>query len=409
MTDSSSTILPPLVLKRHEEGRIRSGHCWVFSNEVDTTRTPLTAIEAGAAVRVLDNRERFLGHALFNPHALICARVMSRVEDEPIDEMLIARRLRGALALRERYVGGAHYRLVYGESDGLPGLVVDRYGDVLVGQIATLAMEQRRGQIESALKATLGDARLVWKNDGNARDLENLPRELIAPEGVIPETLDVAEAGLKFQVPLADGQKTGWFYDQWANRALLRSLLQAPKASGQKSGARVLDVCSYVGGWAVSALAAGAGSALCVDSSATALDWAQRNARANGLELAVSRGDAFDVLADLASSAERFDVLIVDPPAFVKRRKDLPQGAAAYRKLNHLALQLAADDALLVSCSCSWHLPTEALPELLQSAAQHAGRTLRLIASGGQSPDHPVHPAMPETRYLKAVFGHVSR
>jgi 23S rRNA (cytosine1962-C5)-methyltransferase len=189
----------------------------------------------------------------------------------------------------------------------------------------------------------------------------------------------------------------------------LRSLLQAPKASGQKSGARVLDVCSYVGGWAVSALAAGAGSALCVDSSATALDWAQRNARANGLELAVSRGDAFDVLADLASSAERFDVLIVDPPAFVKRRKDLPQGAAAYRKLNHLALQLAADDALLVSCSCSWHLPTEALPELLQSAAQHAGRTLRLIASGGQSPDHPVHPAMPETRYLKAVFGHVSR
>jgi 23S rRNA (cytosine1962-C5)-methyltransferase len=409
MTDSSSTILPPLVLKRHEDSRIRSGHCWVFSNEVDTARTPLSAIEPGAAVRVLDSRERFLGFALFNPHALICARVMSRAEDEPIGPELFVRRLRSALALRERYVGGVHYRLVYGESDDLPGLVVDRYGDVLVGQIATLAMEKRRGEIESALKATLAGTRLVWKNDGNSRDLENLPRELIAPEGDLPATLDVMEAGLRFQVPLADGQKTGWFYDQWANRALLRSLLRAQQVSGHNRATRVLDVCSYVGGWAVSALAAGVSSALCVDSSATALDWAQRNARANGLELAATKGDAFDVLAELAKAGERFDVLIVDPPAFVKRRKDLPQGAAAYRKLNQLALQLAADNALLVSCSCSWHLPAEALPELLQSAAQNAGRTLRLIASGGQSPDHPVHPAMPETRYLKAVFGHVSR
>ncbi len=409
MTDSSSTNLPPLVLKRHEDARIRSGHCWVFSNEVDVSRTPLSGIEPGAAVRVLDNRERFLGHALFNPHALICARVMSRAEEEPIGPGLLARRLRAALALRERYVGGAHYRLVYGESDDLPGLVVDRYGDVLVGQIATLAMEMRRGEIEAALRATLPGARLVWKNDGNSRELENLPRELVAVEGAVPPTLDVMESGLRFQVPLADGQKTGWFYDQWANRLLLRSLLRARQAAGQGHGPRVLDVCSYAGGWAISALAAGASSALCVDSSATALDWAQRNARANGLQLEVGKGDAFDVLAELGRAGERFDVLVVDPPAFVKRRKDLPQGAAAYRQLHQLALQLANDDALLVSCSCSWHLPTEALPELLQSAAQHAGRTLRLIASGGQSPDHPVHPAMPETRYLKAVFGHVSR
>ena len=408
MTDSSSTNLPSLVLKRHEDARIRSGHCWVFSNEVDTSRTPLSAVEPGAAVRVLDSRERFLGHALVNPHALICARLMSRLEEEPIGPGLLERRLRSALAMRERYVGGVHYRLVYGESDDLPGLVVDRYADVLVGQIATLGMELRRGEIEAALAATLPGTRLVWKNDGNARELENLPRELIAPAGV-PETLEVLEAGLRFQVPLADGQKTGWFYDQWANRALLRALLGRQKSVWQSGGARVLDVCSYAGGWAVSALAAGATTALCVDSSATALEWAQRNARANGQQIAVQRGDAFDVLAQLGKDGERFDVLVVDPPAFVKRRKDLPQGAAAYRKLNQLALQLAAENALLVSCSCSWHLPAEALPELLQSAAQHAGRTLRLIASGGQSPDHPVHPAMPETRYLKAVFGHVSR
>jgi 23S rRNA (cytosine1962-C5)-methyltransferase len=401
MTETAGTALPLLVLKRREDLRIRAGHCWVFSNEVDTARTPLSGIEAGAAVRVVDHRERFLAHALCNPHALICARVMSRDESQPITAALFEQRLRSALALRERYVGGRHYRLVYGESDDLPGLVVDRYGDVLVGQIATLAMEQRRDVIEGALRAVLGPLLLVWKNDGGARDLESLPREVSATGGDLPASLEVIEAGLRFAVPLAEGQKTGWFYDQWSNRALLRTLL--------KPGARVLDVCSYVGGWAVSAMAAGASSAECVDSSALALEWAQRNAAANGVSLSARRGDAFEVLAAMAAEHRQFDVLIVDPPAFVKRSKDLPQGTAAYRKLTQLALRLAARDALLVSCSCSWHLPSEALPELLQSAATHVGCNLRIIARGGQSVDHPVHPAMPETRYLKAVFAHVSR
>jgi 23S rRNA (cytosine1962-C5)-methyltransferase len=171
----------------------------------------------------------------------------------------------------------------------------------------------------------------------------------------------------------------------------------------------VLDVCSYVGGWAVSALAAGASAALCVDSSAHALEAASANAVRNGFTLETSRGDAFDVLAALHAEGRRFDVLVVDPPAFVKRRKDLPKGEAAYRKLNQLALQLATDEALLVSCSCSWHLPAARLPELLQSAATYVDRQLGIIAQGGQSPDHPVHPAMPETRYLKALFARVSR
>jgi 23S rRNA (cytosine1962-C5)-methyltransferase len=401
MTETASTDLPLLVLKRHEDLRIRSGHCWVFSNEVDTARTPLSAIEPGAAVRVVDHRERFLAHALCNPHALICARVMSSIESLPISPALFEARLRSALALRERYVGGSHYRLVYGESDGLPGLVIDRYGEVLVGQIATLAMQCRRELIEQALRAVFGPLLLVWKNDGGARELESLPKELSAVGGELPASLEVVEAGLRFAVPLRDGQKTGWFYDQWSNRAHLRTLL--------RPGARVLDVCSYVGAWAVSAMAAGAASAECVDSSAVALEWAQRNAATNGVAVSVWRGDAFEVLAAMAAEGRQFDVLIVDPPAFVKRRKDLPQGAAAYRKLNQLALKLAASEALLVSCSCSWHLPSEALPELLQSAASHAGRSLRIIGNGGQSADHPVHPAMPETRYLKAVFAHVSR
>lgn len=395
-----------LVLKRHEDRRIRSGHCWVFSNEIDTAATPLTRVPPGAAVQVLDHKRQFLGHALVNPHALICARIASRVEGEPIDETLISARLQSALVLRERHVGGEHYRLVYGESDGLPGLILDRYGDVLVGQIATLGMEQRRDLIEQQVTALLAPSGIVWKNDGNARDLESLPREVrlagaAQPGEGIPEKVVVREAELTFTAPLAEGQKTGWFYDQTTNRAFLGQHL--------RPGARVLDVCSYVGAWGVSAMASGAAHALCVDSSQTALDWAQRNAERNGVNIAVHKGDAFDALEHLHAAGERFDVLVVDPPAFVKRRKDLPRGEAAYRKLNQLALRLATPEALLVSCSCSWHLPAESLPTLLQAAATHEGQTLRIIASGGQSPDHPVHPAMPETRYLKALFCHVSR
>jgi len=406
MNNPSGADLPQLVLKRHEDRRIRAGHCWVFSNEIDTAATPLSAIAPGAAARILDHRRHFLGYALVNPHALICARIASRVESEPIDGSLVALRLKSALAMRERLVGGEHYRLVFGESDGLPGLILDRYGDVIVGQIATLGMEQLRELIEEQLAALLAPAMIVWKNDGNARDLEALPKELrtgghAGPEAVMPDAITVREAGLTFSAPLAGGQKTGWFYDQTANRELLRRHL--------RPGARVLDVCSYVGGWGVSALAAGAAHALCVDSSETALQWAQRNAQSNGVSLAVRKGDAFDTLEQLHAEGERFDVLVVDPPAFVKRRKDLPRGEAAYRKLNQLALRLATPEALLVSCSCSWHLPAESLPVLLQAAASHEGQTLRIFATGGQSPDHPVHPAMPETRYLKALFCHVSR
>jgi 23S rRNA (cytosine1962-C5)-methyltransferase len=400
MTDTPGTAAE-LVLRRHEDKRIRGGHAWVFSNEIDTTATPLGAIAPGAAVRLLDHRRQFLAHALCNPHALICARVVSTVEAQSFGSALLQSRLLRALALRERYVGGAHYRLVYGESDGLPGLVVDRFGEVLVGQIATLAMEQRRELIEQALLELPGVRLLVWKNDGGARDLEALPPELRAVGGELPATVQVVEAGLKFEAPLADGQKTGWFYDQTANRAQLRQFL--------KPGARVLDVCSYVGGWAVSALAAGAQSAVCVDSSQSALDAAQANAVRNGVMIEARRGDAFDVLEALRTEERQFDVLIVDPPAFIKRRKDLPKGEGAYRKLNQLALKLAADDALLVSCSCSWHLSAEVLPQLLQAAAMQAGCELRIIAQGGQSPDHPVHPVMPETRYLKALFGRVCR
>jgi 23S rRNA (cytosine1962-C5)-methyltransferase len=393
--------LPKLMLKRGEDRRLRSGHLWVFSNEVDNDATPLTALAPGALVRVHSDRDQFLGYAYVNPHALICARILSRSPVHPPDRSLIVHRLKMALALRERLYPTPHYRVVFGEADGLPGLVLDRYGDVLVGQIGTVGMETLRGDVEAAVAAVLNPSALVWKHDSSMRDLEQLPKQVITAIGRTPEDLALVEGGARYSVPLASAQKTGWFYDQVANRERWRALL--PR------GARVLDVCSYVGAWAVAALRAGAREALCVDSSEAALATATRNAGANGVSISTLRGDAFDVLDELVRRGERFDAVVLDPPAFIKRKKDVARGEAAYRKLNQIAMRLLERDALLVSCSCSYHMPADDLQGLIQTAARHTSRFAQILHSGGQSPDHPLHPAIPETRYLKAFFCRVTR
>jgi 23S rRNA (cytosine1962-C5)-methyltransferase len=399
--DTESTVVPELRLKRGEDRRINAGHPWVFSNEVDTERTALTSLAAGAAVRLASSHDKFLGYAYVNPHALICARIMSRDPDSPMGASLIVHRLNVALALRQRLSDEPYGRLVFGESDQLPGLVLDRFDDVLVGQIATQGMERLRPAVESAVRKVLNPRVLYWKNDSGARDLEQLPAFSAAAFGEPAAQLRVREAGIDFRAPLAQGQKTGWFYDQTANRALLGRFL--PK------GARVLDVCSYVGAWAITALKHGAGRATCVDTSAAALEFANNNAVAAGFALETIRGDAFEVLKSLHEGGERFDAVILDPPAFIKRRKDIPQGQAAYRKLNQLAMNLLGREGLLVSCSCSYHLPEEQLVIAVQAAARHSAHFAQVVAFGGQSPDHPVHPAIPESRYLKALFCRVSR
>jgi 23S rRNA (cytosine1962-C5)-methyltransferase len=390
-----------LRLKRGEDRRINAGHPWVFSNEVDIARTPLATLAPGAHVRLVSDRDKFLGYAYVNPHSLISARVMSRDPDSPIGVSLIVHRLNVALALRQRLSDEPFGRLVFGESDQLPGLVLDRFDDVIVGQIATAGMEALRPDVEAAVRKVLKPRLLYWKNDSGARELEQLPAFSGAAFGEAGAELRVREAGAEFVAPLAEGQKTGWFYDQTANRALLGRFLP--------EGARVLDVCSYVGAWAVTALKAGASAATCVDSSAAALDFAQRNAAAAGHTVETVRGDAFEVLKTLHEAGERFDAVILDPPAFIKRRKDIPQGLAAYRRLNQLAMNLIGRDGLLVSCSCSYHLEEGQLLIAVQTAARHSARFAQVIAFGGQSPDHPVHPAIPESRYLKALFCRVSR
>ena len=396
-----SSDISILKLKRGEDRRIRSGHLWIFSNEIDNAATPLAGFSAGARARVLSDRDQFLGHAYVNPHALICARIMGRDVDQPLDRALIESRLKVALALRERLSHVPYYRLVFGESDQLPGLVLDRYGDVLVGQIATAGMEVLKADVEAAVKEVLRPTGLFWKNDSGARDLEHLTPSTEVAFGSVPDELQVIESGLHFRAPLAEGQKTGWFYDQTANRQKLIRFLPP--------GARVLDVCSYVGAWAVTALRNGASSARCIDSSQLSLDFAQRNAAENAVTVETMREDAFDALKALHAQGARFDTVILDPPAFIKRKKDIPQGQAAYRKLNQLALDLIDNDGLLVSCSCSYHLAPEDLVSAIQLAGRHTGRFVQILESGGQSPDHPIHPAIPETRYLKAFFCRVTR
>jgi 23S rRNA (cytosine1962-C5)-methyltransferase len=397
-TDVKASVLR---LKRGEERRLAAGHLWVFSNEVDTERTPLTAFVPGQIAQLRSYRDAFLGYAYVNPHTLICARILSHDPAQPVGPELIEQRLKSALALRQR-LGDARYgRWVFGESDLLPGLVLDRYGDLVVGQIATAGMEALRPQIENAVRSVVQPRALFWKNDSAARELEHLSQAAEAAFGDVPAEVEVLESGMSFRAPLAAGQKTGWFYDQSANRARFGRYVAG--------GARVLDVCSYVGAWAVTALHAGAARALCVDSSVLALECAQANAGRNGVAVETQRADAFDALKALAAQGERFDAVVLDPPAFIKRKKDIPQGQAAYRKLNQLALTLIADEGVLVSCSCSYHLAAEELLNAIQSAARHSARFVQVLEPGAQSPDHPLHPAIPETRYLKAFFCRVTR
>jgi 23S rRNA (cytosine1962-C5)-methyltransferase len=392
---STQLELPELRLKRGEDRRLAAGHLWVFSNEVDTARTPLTAFEPGALCRIVSDRDKFLGYAYVNPRSLISARILGRSTAHPPDKSLFVHRLQVAQSLRRSLYPKPFYRLVYGESDGLPGLVLDRFGDVIVGQIATAGMEALRPAIEAAVKKVIAPTALVWKNDAGVREMEGLPDYVETVFGSAPESVVVEEGGVNFQVPLGSGQKTGWFFDQAANRSALRKYV---------GGARVLDVFSYLGAWGLGALKAGATEATCVDSSAAALELLQASAAANGLKPNVIKGDAFDALEKLHAEGRRFDVVIVDPPAFIKRKKDVPKGEAAYKRLNQLAMQLLDRDGILVSCSCSYHLEPDHLLTAIQRGARHLGRFAQVVEVGGQAPDHPIHPAIPETRYLKAFF-----
>ena len=388
--------LPSLRLKANAERRLRAGHLWVYSNEVDVAATPLSLFQPGDQAILEMAGGKPLGIVAVSPQNLICARLVSRDVRHPLDKSLLVHRLNVALSLREQLFDAPCYRLVYGDSDFLPGLVVDRFGDHLVVQLASAAMERQKDAVIEALVQVLKPRGILLKNDSNARDAEGLTRYVETAFGVVPEWVALEENGVKFEAPVQGGQKTGWFYDHRLNRARL-----APYVKGK----RVLDLFSYVGGWGVQAAAFGAAEVMCVDGSALALDGVERNATLNGVaeKMICVEGDVFAALRDLKAAEERFDVIVADPPAFIKRKKDLKNGEAAYRRLNEAAMRLLSKDGILVSASCSMHLPEDDLQNILLSSARHLDRNIQLLERGAQGPDHPVHPAIAETRYIKSL------
>jgi 23S rRNA (cytosine1962-C5)-methyltransferase len=394
-------MLATLKLKKNEERRLKQGHLWIFSNEVDNDATPLKQFEAGQQVVIEGANGKPLGMGYVNPNTLICARLLSRNPKVELNEKFLKRRIQAAQALRELNFDEPYYRLVFGESDGLPGLVIDRFGDVFAVQITTAGMEAVKEQIVQVLENLYHPQAVVLRNDSKSRELEGLPLYEEVALGSLPEEVIIRENGAQFAVPVSGGQKTGWFYDHRMARARLQGLVK---------GKRVLDVFSYLGGWGIAAAIAGAESVTCVDASEAALDGVERNAELNGVidKLTMIQGNAFEVLNALRLEAERFDVVIVDPPAFVKRKKDLKQGAEGYRRINEIAMRLLEADGILVSASCSHHMSRDHLLEQVQSAARHIDRTVQLFDQAHQAPDHPVHPAIAETEYLKTFFFKVS-
>lgn len=394
-------MLPVLRLKAKAERRLKGGHLWVYSNEVDTAQTPLKNVSAGSEVVIETSSGKALGVAVASPEQLICARLFSRDASARLDGSQIVHRLKIALSSRELWYPHGCYRWVYGDSDGLPGLVVDRFGDVVVVQISSVAMELRRQDIADAINKVVKPECIVFKNDGKLRAVEGLPEYVEVIQGELEDDCaPLVENDTRFMAPVIHGQKTGWFYDHRENRAQLNRLVK---------GKRVLDVFSYIGGWGVQAANHGAAEVHCVDASGQALDWVEQNAALNGVEEKMHcwEGDAFTALKQLRDNGERFDVVVVDPPAFIPRRKDIKAGEQAYKRINQIAMRLLSKDGLIVSGSCSMHLAEDRLPDMLRTLGRELDREVLIQHVGSQGADHPVIPAIPETRYLKAVFARV--
>ena len=386
-------IRPVVRLGPGQGRRVRSGAPWVFSNEIAMT-PEARGLEPGSLVRLEgDDGVRF-GVAMFNPHSLIAARVLDRDPEAEIEGPWLRARLREAVGLRERFFDRPFYRLVHAEGDRLPGLVVDRYGDVLVVQANTTGMERLMPEVLAALVAEFGARAVVARNDSGARRLEGLEEKVETLHGEVGEA-EVEEGSVRFPVDPMAGQKTGWFFDQRFNRDLV---------AGLAAGGRVLDVFCHSGGFGVRCAAAGAERAVLVDSSVPALAQAARAAALNGVggKVETRHEDAFEAMAALAYGGEQFDIVICDPPAFARSRKDAEAGLRAYARMARLAAALVAPGGFLFVASCSYHAPLEAWSARIAEGLHRARREGRIVATAGAGPDHPVHPQLPETAYLKA-------
>jgi 23S rRNA (cytosine1962-C5)-methyltransferase len=350
----------------------------------------------GDAVDLLAADGRGLGTGLLNTQSVISVRLMAPTGAE-LDEAFFRARLGRAVALRHRLASGSTAcRLVFGDGDLLPGLVVDRYADLLVVQTLTLAMDRRKEMLARLLCDLVAPRAVFARNDAAVRRLEGLPRESGWLAGGGATEVEIEEHGARFVVDVALGQKTGFFLDQRENRS---------RAAELAAGGAVLDAFSYTGAWGIRAALNGAAAVTAIESSAQAVAAAARNAALNGVGdlVATLPGNAFDELRRLVAERARFDLVVLDPPAFAKTRSAVASGLAGYKEINLRALRLVSGGGWLVTCSCSYHVDEAALRETVWAAARDAHRSIRLVETRYQARDHPVHPAMPETRYLKCL------
>lgn len=389
---------PVLRLGPGQGRRLRAGAPWVFSNEI-AMRPEYRRLPPGGLVRLEGDDGGPFGTFMFNPHSLIAARLLDRDPDAVIGVDWLRERLAAAIALRARVCDGPFHRLVHAEADRLPGLVIDRYDDVAVLAANTAGMELLTPLIVEALRGLLPLRAIVGRNDSAARKLEGLPEGVTRLHGSDAGAV-VVEGGVRFAVDLLTGQKTGWFFDQRGNRDRVVALA----ASAGPAGARVLDVFCHTGAFGLRCAAAGAASVLLADASAPALELALQAAALNGLAERVTtrRGDAFETMTALAAAGEKFDIVICDPPAFARSRKDAEAGLRAYGRMARLAAALVAPGGFLFVASCSYHAPLDGWTAQIAFGLHRARRESRILCTSGAGPDHPVHPQLPETAYLKA-------
>lgn len=392
------THLSRIRLKKGEDRRIRAGHPWIYSNEIDTGVTPLKTFAPGQEAIVEAYDKSLIGVCYVNPHSLIAARLVSRDPEEQLNQDFFDRQIQAAFNLRQRLFSHPYYRLVFSEADQLPGLVIDRFANDFVVQINTAGMEHKSELISNSLSKLFPETTsILLRNDSQIRAHEGLETYVKPAFGNPPEEVTLEENGVRFVIPLWKGQKTGWFYDHRLNRARLQHYV---------ANQTVLDVFSYVGGWGIQAAVYGAKSVDCIEGSEFACQFITRNAKLNNVDNKVNVicDDAFDSMKKLLNENKHYDVIVLDPPAFVKKFKDRKEGLIAYQRLNEMALKLLTPGGILFSCSCSMHISMEDLFELLQRVAYRTQSTIQVLERGHQGPDHPLHISIPETDYLKAVM-----
>ncbi len=395
VSDDAATR-PDVALLPARHKRVEAGHPWVYSNEVRMDDAA-QALAPGTLVTLRRGDGSALGVAMFNPHSLLAARLLDRDAGRAIGRRFLARRVERALRLREQLFDEPCYRLVHADADGLPGLVVDRFGEVLVVQSNAAGMARLEPLVLEVLTHLLKPAAIVLRNDTPARVQEGLPSETRVAAGALGARVLLRENGAVFAVDPQAGQKTGWFFDQRQNRAFV--------AAAARAGARVLDLYCYTGGFALHAARGGAAAVLGIDRSEPALALAAEAAALNGVDkfCTFRRGEAFAKAGQLAAEGERFDIVVADPPAFAKSRKETPAALRGYRKLARLAAGVTARNGILFLASCSYNVGEAEFAEAVRRGLADAGRSGRIIRTAGAGPDHPVHPSLPETAYLKSV------